>query len=308
MKNEWIVIEIEAPGALTDLIGAVVADHGCCGSVVEERQLDTFVVPDDELDPEKNYRLKVYFQDVADPTGLLNVLESVLLAMPMAKDNAVTLTLGEAVQIEDWSEQWKQNFTAFRVGQHLVVHPSWEQVETTGDDVVIEIDPGMAFGTGTHATTKLCLEVIADLMARKEVPGTMLDVGTGSGLLALGAAALGCPNVLANDIDPVACEVARNNVSHNGFEGQIEVTGTSLEELPGQYDLVVANILAEENVRLARHFVDHLKPGGALVLSGILREKEQFVRDGFSAMPLIFDECRYQDEWICLVYYRRNDA
>ena len=308
MKNEWIVIEIEAPGALSDLIGGVVADYGCCGLVVEERLLDTFVVPDDDLDPVKRYRLKVYFEDIAKPDKLLDELSATLLSMPVARDNAVTLTPGEAVQIEDWSERWKQNFSTFRVGQHLVIHPSWENVEAGAGDVVIEIDPGMAFGTGTHATTKLCLEVIADLMASAETPASMLDVGTGSGLLALGAAALGCPAIMANDIDPVACDVARGNISKNGYQDQVTVIEDPLEQLPGTYDLVVANILAEENVRLGQHFVDHLNPGGHLVLSGILREKETFVRDGFSTLNLVFDQCRYQDEWICLVYRHKTDA
>lgn len=306
MKNEWIVIEIETPGKLSDLIGAIVADFNCCGLVVEERQLDTFVVPDDELDPDKRYRLKVYFEDIETPEQLITELTAALQQVPAVRANNVQLQLGEAVQIEDWSEKWKQNFSSFRVGPHLVVSPSWEKVATCPEDVVIEIDPGMAFGTGSHATTKLCLEVIADLMDADAAPGSMLDVGTGSGLLALGAAALGCPEILANDIDPVACDVARKNIAANGYHEQIRVTEDPLEELPGTFDLVVANILAEENVRLGQHFVAHLNPGGYLVLSGILREKEDFVRQGFSGLDLVFSECRYQEDWICLVYKQKN--
>jgi len=306
MKNEWIVIEIETSGALIDLISAAVADFNCCGLVVEERQLDTFVVPDDDLDPEKRYCLKVYFEAVENAEGLLEDLTAAVRSMSAAGMQDVRLSLGEAVQIEDWSETWKQNFSAFRVGQHLVIRPSWESVATGPGDVVIEIDPGMAFGTGSHATTKLCLEVIAGLMAGNAPPRSLLDVGTGSGLLALGAAALGCPSILANDIDPVACDVARKNISNNSYQEQIVVTEEPLESLPGRYDLVVANILAEENVRLGKYFVDHLNPGGWLVLSGILREKEDFVRRGFADLGLIFNDCRYQDDWICLVYRRES--
>ncbi len=304
MKNEWIVIEIETPGALVDLISAAAADFDCCGLVVEERQLDTFVVPDDDLDPAKRYRLKVYFETNENPDALCRDLESAIRSMPASGIEGVSLSLGEVVQIEDWSEKWKQNFSAFRVGEHLVIRPSWEDVATGPGDVVIEIDPGMAFGTGSHATTKLCLEVIADLMASSTPPRSMLDVGTGSGLLALGAAALGCPTILANDIDPIACDVARKNICHNHYQEQISVTEDPLEDLPGRYDLVVANILAEENVRLAPHFIAHLKIGGHLVLSGILREKEDFVRRGVAGLGLAFNEGRYQDDWICLVYSR----
>lgn len=304
MNNEWIVIEVTVPGEWVEFATAVVADLGAGGTVVEERQLDTFVVPDEELDPKQKYRLKVYFESVEAPDALTAAIEQGLGDLPALAADDFDVSAPSVVRMEDWAENWKQNFSTLRIGSRLVIHPSWEAYEPAAGEVAIEIDPGMAFGTGTHGTTQLCLEMIAELLQAEQPPQQMLDVGTGSGILALGAAALGCPRVLANDIDPLACEVARENVTKNRLQDCVEISPLPLEELPGVYDLVVANILAEENVRLKQYFLDHLRPGGWLVLSGILQEKEGLVREGFADLPLRSYPTRTQDEWICLLYRR----
>ena len=304
MKDEWIVIEVKVKGKFVDLVSAVLAEHGCSGTVVEERKLDTFFVPDDDLNPAADYVLKTYFDAVSDPQALVAELEVIFRNMPILKNQTFSLQSGSEVKMEDWSESWKQNFSTFHIGGRLVVRPSWEDYIPQADEVVIEIDPGMAFGTGTHGTTQLCLETIAELLNYSDPPVNMLDVGTGSGILALGAAALGCPEIIANDIDPIACHVARENIEKNHYAEQVKISEHPLEELPGQFELIVANILAEENIRLRHDLFEHLSPGGWLVLSGVLQEKEQLVRDGFSDLPLEFFPSRYQDEWVCLLLRR----
>lgn len=304
MKNEWIVIEIKVKGQFVDFVGAILPEYGCSGTVVEERKLDTFVVPDNDLDLSADYNIKAYFDSVADSKLLIAKLQSALQEIPVLNNQDISVTLGDAVRIEDWAEDWKQNFSAFHVGKNLVIRPSWEDYFPQEGEVVIEIDPGMAFGTGTHGTTQLCLEVIAERLDQPDPPANMLDVGTGSGILALGAAALGCREVVATDIDSVACAIARENVNKNGRADQIKITEQTLEQLPGQFDLIVANILAEENIRLKDAFMDHLCPGGWLILSGILKEKESLVCRGFADLPLKFFPSRYQDEWVCLILQR----
>ena len=304
MKNEWIVIEVKVKGEFVDLIGAVLAEHGCSGTVVDERELDTFIAPDDDLDPSADYVLKAYFDTVADPQLLISELGIAFREIPLLKKQDIIIQSGAVVRMEDWAEGWKQNFSAFHVGKRLVVRPSWVDYAPSAGEVVVEIDPGMAFGTGTHGTTQLCLEMIAELLDHPDPPVTMLDVGTGSGILALGAAALGCPKVVANDIDPDACSVARENINKNNYAEQIEISEQPLDGLPGQFDLIVANIMAEENIRLRHAFMKHLNPEGWLVLSGILKEKEPLVRDGFADLPLEFLSSRYQDEWVCLLSRR----
>ena len=306
MKNSWIVIEIETQGAMVEIVSAILGEYGCSGTVIETVDLDTFDIPDGDLEPESIYVLEAYFPHMSEVDRLRNELEEAFSSMPVLQAGLPRILESRTVPIEAWSETWKQNFSTFRVGERLVVKPSWESNPARGEQAVIEIDPGMAFGTGTHGTTRLCLEVIAELFEAAIPPANMLDVGTGSGILALGAAALGCRSVVANDIDPVACQVARENLQRNGYQDQIAISERPLERLPGAFDLIVANILAEENVRLKHELYNHMKPHGWLVLSGILREKEGYVKAGFADLPLVFSPSRYQDDWVCLVARRQE--
>ncbi|PLX88807.1 MAG: 50S ribosomal protein L11 methyltransferase [Desulfuromonas sp.] len=308
MNEHWIVIEITCPSSAVDLACATLTELGCGGTVVEETQLDTFVAPPPELDPNTVYTLKAYFEQPEDKATLRADIDAALSELT-AVNGAWTFELGptEDVHQKDWAEDWKQNFSTIRIGSHLVIKPSWEDLVPQAGDRVIEIDPGMAFGTGTHSTTLLCLEAIAELQEVERSPRQMLDVGTGSGILALGAAALGCPRIVACDIDETACQVAQQNIAANGYASSIAVTTNPLEQIDGQYDLVVANILAEENVRLADQLVQHLSAGGTLILSGILKEKEDYVRSGFASFPLSDSPTRQHEDWICLVY-RKTDG
>jgi ribosomal protein L11 methyltransferase len=304
MQNHWIMIELSVPGSAVDLVCALLAELGCQGTLVEERKLDTFVVPQSELDPAAAYRLKAYFAEPENAQTLPEKLAMTLQQVPELASFDLQLSRAQEVRMEDWSENWKQHFSSIKIGSRLVIRPSWEAYQPATGEVMIEIDPGMAFGTGGHGTTLLCLEVIAELLERPDPPQSLLDVGTGSGILSLGAAALGCRTILANDIDPDACRVARENAEKNGFSATIPITSAPLEALDGRFDLVVANILAEENLRLKQEFLNHLQPGGWLVLSGILQEKEALVREGFSSLPLRPLPTRTQDEWVCLIYQR----
>ena len=179
-----------------------------------------------------------------------------------------------SIREEDWAENWKQYFKPFRVGRHLVVKPSWETWEQQPGDLIIGIDPGMAFGTGTHETTALCIELIE----RYCRGGSLLDIGTGSGILAIAAALLGCAPVAAIDIDPDAVRVARENVALNGLSYAVTVEqGDLLKGVKGIYDYAVANILAPVICMLAGPLIPYLKPGGVFVCSGIIREKHDDV-------------------------------
>ena len=305
-KDNWISIEIEVPAPAVDLVCAELTGLGCAGTLVEQCVLDTFVVPDEEIAPQTDLRIQAYFPVDSAPEVLTQQIEEILAELrPLFPERRFALGAQQEVRQEDWTDGWKQHFSTFRVGKSLVVKPSWEEFHPVAGEQVLELDPGMAFGTGTHGTTLLCLEAIVALMEGDNPPASLLDVGTGSGILAMAAAALGAKPVLACDIDPLACEVARDNCRKNGLSEQIEITTVPLEELPGRYDIVVANILAEENLRLATHLLSHLNPGGRLFLSGILAEKEELVRKGFSNLPLNYLGTTRQDEWVCLSF-RQN--
>lgn len=304
MKEEWSLVTVTVPGALVEVACAVLGAQGSCGTLIEERRLDSFEIPDEDLDPQREYRLKAYFPDNREVDRVAE-LENAFNAMPAFCAGRPRIEAQPAVAEEDWAENWKQHFGLQRFGSRLVIRPGWEPYAGRPGETVVEIDPGMAFGTGSHGTTRLCLDMIVALLESSAPPASFLDVGTGSGILSLAAAALGCPTIVANDIDPTACRVAADNLGKNGLRQRVQISEQPLERLPGRFDLVVANILAEENVRLRDAFVEHLNPGGWLILSGILAEREAFVRRAFAALPLAWAETRELDGWVSL-RFRRN--
>ncbi|HSD20890.1 MAG TPA: 50S ribosomal protein L11 methyltransferase [Anaeromyxobacter sp.] len=219
-----------------------------------------------------------------------------------AAEEARAVHGGELSEIadEDWGESWKQGLGPLEVGRAFV-RPSWVDAPVPPGMVEIVLDPGMAFGTGTHPTTSLCLAALSDLLAAR--PGaSVLDVGTGSGLLAIAAAKLGAGRVAANDNDPVAVEVARENAERNG--AMLELTGAAVGEIAGEFDLVVANILANTLVELAPDVAARVAPGGTVLLAGILVPQEDEVRAAYVAEGLRPTLERRDGEWSLLALER----
>ncbi len=172
------------------------------------------------------------------------------------------------VNEEDWANNWKQYYHTQRIGKRIVVTPSWEEYTPSGDDVQMRLDPGMAFGTGTHDTTRLCLELLEECVT----PETrILDVGTGSGILSVGGVLLGAPSALGVDIDPVAVKVANENAEINEVSGKTEfVCGDLTDKVHGKFEIVTANIVADVIIRLLSTVKNYLLKGGVLIVSGII--------------------------------------
>lgn len=306
MPDSWCEIHIHLPAAAVDLVCAELGELGSCGITVEERRLDTFVAPDPDEPLLGPVRIRAYFALSGEGVEVLRetVRDRLRWLAPLVPGLEPALPEVAEVRNEDWAEGWKQHFPVVRIGRRLVIRPSWEAYAPSGDEVVVVLDPGMAFGTGTHGTTRLCLEALAAQFDGAPPPRRVLDVGTGSGILAIAAAALGADRVLACDIEPESCRVATENIRNNQLQERVEVTGAPLEVLEGEFDLVLANILAEENVRLAAQLVSRLRAGAKLVLSGILIEKEELVSQAFAAFPLAGPEIFRREDWSCLVYRR----
>ncbi|MBC7227523.1 MAG: 50S ribosomal protein L11 methyltransferase [Thermoflexales bacterium] len=198
----------------------------------------------------------------------------------------------------DWAEAWKQHLTVLHVGRRLVIRPSWLPYIPAEGEVVVELDPGMAFGTGTHPTTQMCLLALEDWVR----PGArVLDLGTGSGILAIAAAKLGAKRVLALDTDPQAVAVARENVYRNGVADRVRVARGSLARAIGKFDLVVVNILARVLVEMAgQGLARRLAPEGRLVAAGLLAAQEEEVREAFQRNGLAVVGRRQVEDWVAL--------
>jgi ribosomal protein L11 methyltransferase len=211
---------------------------------------------------------------------------------------------------EDWAEAWKEHFQVERYGERIVVVPSWREYERQPDDVALTLDPGMAFGTGQHETTRMCLEAIERAVS---AGARVLDVGCGSGILSIAAAKLGASAVRAVDIDPVCVRVSAENVALNNVA--VEVCEGSLgeawpfEDAPdGAFDVVVANIIARAIIDMADDLTGALTPGGRLIVSGIIAEREAEVVTALQTQGLRVESARAMGEWRCIEALRPQEA
>jgi ribosomal protein L11 methyltransferase len=251
---------------------------------------------------------KAYFSEDTQMEPLTAELQQLLQGLPEYGYDAgeFTIELGD-VHEDDWADAWKQYFKPIAITERLTIKPTWEEYTPKEDELVIELDPGMAFGTGTHPTTSLCLKALDNAIVGGE---QLIDVGTGSGVLAIGAMKLGASKVLALDLDPVAVTCAQENIELNGYEEDIEVRLSDLlgvlhkDESKGvtpPVDLVVANILAEIILLFLGDVMEVLKPGGIYIASGIYKNKEMIVEAGLLAAGFEIIDVLRQEEWVAFV-------
>lgn len=196
---------------------------------------------------------------------------------------------------EDWAHAWKEFFPVLRVSPRLVVCPTWRSYRPRGGEAVVRLDPGMAFGTGQHPTTLMCLRALDELL---RLGMDVLDLGTGSGILALAAARLGATSVLALDIDPQAAAVARENVRLNGLDAVVQVEERALNQaLRAAFDLAMANISAAVIVEMAPALAEVLRPGGALIVAGFSAESAERVSSALACTGLVVERALADGDW-----------
>lgn len=201
----------------------------------------------------------------------------------------------------DWAEAWKAHFPVMRIGRRIVVKPIWRDHTPLPDDVILDLDPGMAFGTGLHPTTRLCLVGLETAAERGLVGGArVLDVGCGSGILAIAAARLGAASVTGVDTDPIAVEATTANAARNGLGRRIVARAGSLPSGEAPHDLVLANLIASVLIDLAGPLRDELRPGGTVLASGIFEDRETDVREAFMGAGLAVSRRWTEGEWVAL--------
>jgi ribosomal protein L11 methyltransferase len=314
----WHEITVLALEPSQEMVSHYMYEYGAAGVSIEEswtpdKPRDTslgqwYDKPLNDIRP--GYaEIKGYYAEDTDVEAVVAKLRRALAELPAYGYDAGEFTFAvKQVKDEDWANAWKQYFKPLQVSERLTIKPTWEDYSPRGDEVVIELDPGMAFGTGTHPTTALCLRVLERTVREGD---TMIDVGTGSGILAIGAVKLGASRVLALDLDPVAVSSATENVKLNGLQDVIEVRrsdllgvlneGDASASVQPPVDIVVANILAEIIVQFIDDVREVLKPGGIYIASGIYILKEADVKAGLLASGFeIIDRVR-QDDWVAIV-------
>lgn len=275
---KWLEIEIKADAGLEEAFY----------DLLTERHLDGWVV-----EAETPQLVWVCYMAC---TGDWEVRWSSLVSAVQMYDAEVRVR--KTVVDEDWVNCWKQFYHVHHIGQGIVVCPSWEEYQPQAHEHIITLDPGMAFGTGYHGSTSSCLVLLEDYLRQNRALRVM-DVGTGSGILAIAAAFLGAESVDASDISATAVQVAQENARLNGLQERITVVeGSGVGA--GQYDLIIANIVAAVIMSLAPDFREHLLPGGSLIVSGIIEERRDEVVEVLSEYGFGVVDERLEDEWVSL--------
>jgi ribosomal protein L11 methyltransferase len=295
--SQWIEVSLTVDGEAAEAVADLLQRYGHQGVAVEQNDVPPETWSDDEVEPPQTLTVRAYFpaDERAEDTKfrLETALGHMHLMYPMP------IPIYQVIDEEDWAEAWKANYHPIRVGQRLLIRPEWIDVAADLETVVIALDPGMAFGTGTHPTTQLCLE---SLEAQMQPGMQVLDLGCGSGILAIAAAKLGAAHVLALDTDPIAVTSTEQNSARNATEAQITAQAGSLDQLEGQqFDLIVVNILARIIIMLCEQGLGNgVRPGGLAIFSGIIEDQAAEVEAALRATGLEPVQRRQQGDWVAI--------
>jgi ribosomal protein L11 methyltransferase len=301
----WLELSVTADIAAVEAISAIFQEYGEGGVAIDQPFVSD---PEGEhfaLDTSRPAVVSTYVPLDAEAAARRERIERALWHVRAFNLAPIGPLVEKELAEQDWQQAWREYYHPLRIGQRVVIKPTWREYTPRPGDIVVELDPGMAFGTGSHQTTALCLALLEERLR----PGSIvLDQGTGSGILAIAAARLGAREVHAVDISTVAVQAAIANVAGNGLSGAVRVWQVRDDDPPGgasvrevRYDLIVANIIARVIVAMAPALAAALAPGGTLIASGIIREREDEVAGALAGAGLTVLERRHQDEWVALV-------
>ncbi|WP_029332902.1 MULTISPECIES: 50S ribosomal protein L11 methyltransferase [Exiguobacterium] len=265
------------------------------GEIWDEKKRDEY--------PDTGVLVKAYLAESSDLTDMIKGIERDIQMLTQfgltIGSGTVTLT---QVDEEDWAHSWKQFYKPVKISRHLTVVPMWEDYTPQPDEKIIELDPGMAFGTGTHPTTVLCIQAIENYLQEQD---RVVDVGTGSGVLAIAAAKLGAKDVFALDLDEVAVKSATDNVALNQVSDRITVRqGDLMKALNEPVELIVANILAEVILLFVNDAYELTLPGGHFIASGIISQKKDMVVEAMTEAGFTIVETTKLEDWVAIIAKR----
>lgn len=309
MKGTWREVRIITKSEALEPVSGIFYGLDCKGVAIED--------PNDILEREQGpltwdfadinileYKgnaavVKGYFAQEEDMARVIAYIEEKLKEL---KDLGIDIGEGKIedkeIYEQDWANNWKKYYKPTKISDKVVVKPTWEEYKKADDELIIELDPGMAFGTGTHETTRMCIKALEE---KVENESTVFDIGTGSGILAIGAKLLGSKEVKAVDLDPVAVDAARKNVEINNIKGIEVLEGNLMDVIHGKADIVVANIIADIILFLCEDVKSFLKPGGVFISSGIILDRRAEVEEKLKTVGYKILEVKNEGEWVCIV-------
>ncbi|MBM7649986.1 ribosomal protein L11 methyltransferase [Bacillus ectoiniformans] len=307
---KWSEISIQTTNEAVEPISNILHEAGASGVVIEDplelekEREDQFgeIYQLDPLDyPDEGVIVKAYLpvnSFVAETTdGIIQSIKNLESYHIDIGKNVVKIT---EVQEEDWATAWKQYYNSVKISEKFTIVPSWEDYERVNtDELIIELDPGMAFGTGTHPTTVMCLQSLERYVKEGD---HVVDVGTGSGVLSIGAALLGAKKVTALDLDEVAVKAAQENIELNQVQDIVSVSKNNLlDGIHEQVDVVVANILAEVILSFTDEVAQVVKPGGYFISSGIIGQKKDLVKSAVAGAGFEIEETLLMEDWVAII-------
>lgn len=313
---EWTEVNIYTETAGIDLLCSKLMDIGIKGFVIQDADdfnefLENKNGQWDYIDEDLmglsqcETRITVYLPANSQGADMLSSIRTMLAELKASdSDNAYGRLEAElsSIREEDWANNWKQYFKPIKVGEKLVIKPSWEDYDEDGERIILEIDPASSFGTGQHHTTRLCLELLEKSLNAGD---KLLDMGCGSGILSIGAMLLGAENAVAVDIEQNAAATAMENALKNHissekyktYYGNILTDEKLADEIDCKYDIITANIVADVLIAMKEFFVRYLKKGGTLIVSGIIEERMHEVIEALESVGFSSPEANVKEGW-----------
>ena len=309
----WTQIKLYTKTPAIDIVSGYLISHGLRGLMIEDAEdfndflTDTTVhwdYIDDDLMKMKECETAVVFY-IPDNLQGIEMLKAIRSGIESLRKETPEIDFGkltfqsESIREEDWETAWKKYYHPVRIGKHIVVCPCWKECTLAPEDIKVTLDPGMAFGTGTHETTRLCMAFLEKYITPDT---TMLDIGTGSGILAITALLLGTKSAVGVDIDQLSVKIAQENADLNGVGEQIElVWGDLTEKISGTYDVICANIVADVIIRLCDSVTSFMHPNTVLIVSGIIEDRCNDVFTALQNAGLTIIEKNQENDWVSVV-------
>lgn len=303
----WAEIQIKTTNELEDVVTDILYDVGATGLAIEDprdileliqSEIDWDFIDPDLIKVESNQIIiKAYFAENKELEYIIQKIKERIKHHSMLKEkNHITISF---VDEKDWAESWKKYYKPTKIGKNILIKPSWEEAEVGKDTILVELDPGMAFGTGTHETTMMCSEALENHVK----PGDLVyDIGCGSGILSIVAAKLGAKKVIGVDLDLVCVRVSSENIKINNVEDIVDIKrGDLLEVIEGNANVIVSNIIAEIIAKMVPSIKDYLKDKGVFIASGIIIEKIPLVKNALLENNFIILDIVKKNEWACII-------